>query len=60
VSHNDFFTHGPTKQLFKDYVRALLTRTNTITGRQYSEDPTVMAWDLVNEPVCQDCAKGKT
>ena len=25
-------------------------RVNTINGRTYSEDPTVMAWNLINEP----------
>jgi hypothetical protein len=25
-------------------------RVNTINGRTYSEDPTIMAWNLINEP----------
>ena len=35
---------------FKQYVRAIVTRNNTVTGRRYCEDPTIMAWDLANEP----------
>ncbi|PRW59651.1 nitrilase 2 isoform A [Chlorella sorokiniana] len=57
-SHNDFFSKEAPKALFKDFVRTIVTRTNTITGRRYSEDPTIMAWDLINEPVCRGCAPG--
>ena len=32
------------------YVRMLVNRTNTITGRPYSADPAIMAWELSNEP----------
>jgi mannan endo-1,4-beta-mannosidase len=42
VAHNDFFTNPATKSLFKDYIRVIVTRTNTITGRTYSNDPTIM------------------
>ena len=31
-------------------------RVNTINGRTYSEDPTIMAWNLINEPRCYRCA----
>ena len=34
----------------KNYVKTLLMRKNTITGVIYSEDPTVFAWELANEP----------
>ena len=37
-------------QAYKNYVKTLLTRKNTITGVVYSEDPTVFAWELANEP----------
>jgi len=30
--------------VFKGWVQTLLTRVNTINGRVYSEDPTVLAW----------------
>ena len=36
--------------LYHDYVRALVGRTNRVTGRRYAEDPTIMAWQLANEP----------
>ena len=37
-------------QAYKNYVKTLLKRKNTITGVIYSEDPTVFAWELANEP----------
>lgn len=58
VGHNDFFTATAPKSLYKDYVKTILTRTNTITGLSYSEDPAIMAWDLINEPVCRQCSSG--
>ncbi|MDB5691747.1 MAG: mannanase [Alphaproteobacteria bacterium] len=36
--------------LYRDYVRAVVGRTNTITGRRYADDPAIMAWQLANEP----------
>ena len=38
------------RDAFKDYVKAILTRRNSITGVLYKDDPTIMAWDLANEP----------
>ena len=35
---------------FWDYVRMLVTRTNSITGVRYADDPTLMSWQLCNEP----------
>ena len=32
------------QELYKDYVKTILTRVNTINGRTYSQDPAIMAW----------------
>lgn len=32
------------------YMRSIVTRRNTITGRRYGEEPAVLAWELMNEP----------
>jgi mannan endo-1,4-beta-mannosidase len=32
------------------YMRAIVTRRNTITGRLYRDEPTILAWELMNEP----------
>lgn len=42
TDHNGFFTSSAAKALFKDYVRAIVTRVNSITGRANRDDPTIM------------------
>jgi len=45
-----FYRNEKANALFRDYVKTILTRRNTCNGRIYSEDPTIMAWQLANEP----------
>lgn len=45
-----FYGSAAANALYQDYVRALVTRTNTVTGIAYRDDPTIMAWQLANEP----------
>jgi len=45
-----FYSSGPAVRMYHDYVRAVVGRTNSITGRRYADDPAVMAWQLANEP----------
>ncbi|MEI5687024.1 glycoside hydrolase 5 family protein [Sphingomonas kyungheensis] len=45
-----FYGNAPAQALYRDYVRALVSRTNSVTGVAYSDDPTIMAWQLANEP----------
>jgi mannan endo-1,4-beta-mannosidase len=45
-----FYTTEPAVRMFHHYVRALVTRTNTVTGKRYIDDPTIMSWQLANEP----------
>ena len=40
---------------YKDYVKTMTSRVNTINGRTYCQDPTIFAWDLLNEARCQGC-----
>ena len=36
--------------LYKGYLKKVATRINTFTGVAYKNDPTIFAWDLLNEP----------
>lgn len=38
------------KEQFFSHVRTLLNRTNSITGVRYTDDPTIMTWEIANEP----------
>ena len=49
-SHDDFYTDADCRQWYKDHVSAVLNRVNTFNGRTYKDDPTVLAWELANEP----------
>ena len=42
-----FYTDGRVKQAYKNYVHMLLTRTNTYTGVQYKDDPTIFSIELM-------------
>ncbi|KAL5204390.1 hypothetical protein ABZP36_009261 [Zizania latifolia] len=39
---------------------AVVTRINTITNEAYSGDPTILAWELINEPRCPSDPSGDT
>ncbi len=39
------------RSTFKDLITRVVTRKNTVNGRLYRDDPTIMAWDVITEPV---------
>jgi mannan endo-1,4-beta-mannosidase len=49
-SKADFYTDEQCQTWYREFVRTVLERENTITGVQYKDDPTVMLWELANEP----------
>ncbi|WJX19714.1 mannan endo-1,4-beta-mannosidase [Trifolium repens] len=59
-SEDDFFTHPVVKQYYKNHVKVVLTRKNTINGMLYKDDPTIFAWELINEPQCHNDTSGKS
>jgi mannan endo-1,4-beta-mannosidase len=49
-SVSEFYTNPMCKQMYKNTMQTVMNRVNTYNGRRYSEDPTILGWDLVNEP----------
>ncbi len=45
-----FYSNEKAMKLFEDHIRFIVTRRNSISGIAYKEDPTIMAWELGNEP----------
>lgn len=45
-----FLTCEQCKQKFFDHVSFMLNRTNQYTGVKYINDPTIMTWEVANEP----------
>lgn len=46
----DFYRCARCQKQYLDQAAALINRENAVTGSPYREDPTIMAWQLANEP----------
>ncbi|XP_015070753.2 mannan endo-1,4-beta-mannosidase 4-like [Solanum pennellii] len=60
TSDDDFFTNPMVKKFYKNYIKDVLTRVNKITNVAYKDDPTILSWELINEPRCPSDLSGKT
>ncbi|KAA8537593.1 hypothetical protein F0562_027201 [Nyssa sinensis] len=60
ASDDDFFTNSVVKGYYRNHINTVLTRHNSITGVAYKDDPTIMAWELMNEPRCTSDPSGRT
>jgi mannan endo-1,4-beta-mannosidase len=47
-----FHTCKEAQELFYNHVRAIVGRTNSITGKPYKDDPAIFSWQIGNEPRC--------
>jgi len=45
-----FYSSEQALGAYHDTARKVVTRVNALTGRPYVEDPTILAWELANEP----------
>ena len=52
-----FYSSACARSIYQDYVRYVLTRVNTYTGVAYRDDPTILAWELANEPRCENASR---
>jgi mannan endo-1,4-beta-mannosidase len=50
----DFYSNPTLQGFYKSWVAAVVNRTNTLNGIAYKDDPTIMSWELVNEPSPSD------
>ena len=51
--HDQFYTDATIKGWYKSWISHLLNHVNALTGLAYKDDPTIMTWELANEPRCQ-------
>ena len=50
VNHDMFYSTAAIQNCYRAYVKYVLTRFNRYTGLRYNEDPTIMTFELANEP----------
>lgn len=48
--HDDFYNDINTRNWFRRYISTLVNRRNSFSGKLYKDDPTILAWELANEP----------
>ncbi len=44
-----FFSDPEIERMYQTHVRALVTRTNSLTRTSYADDPAIFSWELMNE-----------
>ena len=52
--HDDFYNDPIIQSWFRNYISFVLHRVNSYTGVQYRDDPTILGWELANEPRSSD------
>lgn len=58
--HDRFYTDPAIRKCYKAFARHVITRRNRYTGLCYNEDPTIMTFELANEPRCRSDKSGAT
>ncbi|KEH36174.1 putative mannan endo-1,4-beta-mannosidase [Medicago truncatula] len=59
-SEDDFFTNPVVKGYYKNHIKTVVTRRNSLSGVAYKDDPTIMAWELMNEIRCPSDHSGNS
>jgi len=47
---SQFYSCKPCMDELDNYIRYVLHRTNSLNGKKYTQDPAIMAWEIINEP----------
>ena len=45
-----FYANKKANRYYRKFIRTLIKRKNSLTNIRYKDDPTIMAWQLANEP----------
>jgi mannan endo-1,4-beta-mannosidase len=45
-----FYSCAPCKTAYNEQLSLIMNRTNKFSKKRYADDPTIMAWELANEP----------
>jgi len=59
-SHDQFYTDTNCRNYYKNHINRVLTQVNAYNNRMYKDDPTILAWELANEPRCASDPTGNT
>ncbi|KAF2001677.1 glycoside hydrolase family 5 protein [Amniculicola lignicola CBS 123094] len=51
---NLIYNTSQAEEWYKGHIKIVIDRTNTVNGRKYKEDATIMTWQLANEPQASD------
>lgn len=49
-STEGFYTNENCQKLFKEHIKMIMNRRNSMNKVLYKQDPVIMAWELANEP----------
>ncbi len=55
-----FYRNDKSKKLYQEYVMQILNRRNSITGKLYKDDPTILMWEPMNEARGRSDPSGQT
>ncbi|BAU53384.1 cellulase, glycosyl hydrolase family 5 [Mucilaginibacter gotjawali] len=47
---SQFYICKPCMDELDTYIKYVLHRTNKLNGKKYTDDPAIMAWEIINEP----------
>ena len=50
INHDRFYTDDKIRKCYLAYADHVINRKNRYTGLRYRDDPTIMTWELANEP----------
>lgn len=57
--HDDFYTDKKIRLCYKNYVTHIIEHVNQYTNIKNSDEPTIMTWELANEPRAASDKSGK-